>query len=72
MKEMNRQYVGEGWPFITLQAQQISKISKFMPELMLVKAQLIDADVTGACDGHVSNSSSASEGAGQETNILPM
>lgn len=67
MEEMNRHYVREGWSFISLQARQISKISKFMLELILVKALLIDADVTGACDGNISNNSSASGGA-QEGN----
>lgn len=37
-----------------------------MLDLILVKTLLIDADVTGACAGNVSNSSSASGGAGKE------
>jgi len=41
-----------------------------MPELILAKALLIDADVTGACSGNPSNSSSASGGAGKEIKIL--
>lgn len=41
-----------------------------MPELILAKALLIDADVTGACNGNPSNSSSASGGAGKEIKIL--
>lgn len=41
-----------------------------MLELILAKALLIDADVMGACDGHISNSSPASGGAVKEIKIL--
>lgn len=41
-----------------------------MPELILAKALLIDADVTGACNGNVSKYSSVSGGAGEEIKIL--
>lgn len=41
-----------------------------MLELITVEALLIDADVTGPCDGHVSNSSCAPEEARKEIKIL--
>lgn len=43
-----------------------------MLELILVKALLIDADVMGAYDGHVSNSSFVSGRAVKEIKILQM
>lgn len=72
MEEMNRHCVGEGCSLVSLEAQQIKKISKFMMDLILVKTLLIDAEVTGACAGNVCNSSSASGGAGKEIKILQM